>query len=982
VQNNNHFKFYFYTNKIFDQIHNGPQSQQFDAWLEKLRKSISGSETPKNICNIIISPLHSRNTGFLSEVSDKVFSDKAIILHTEVDKDFKDTFQSKYLFISNQISSTVNLAEYSREEYIFNFFYVDDTVYSGSAFFRAKSLANALIARSSFAGKDTPKVHVNIFQKVILLVSRMSENSQALYVEDPGSSFCSYIDVPISALRSHGDACVLCNIVKEGFKLSERSATIDIAEKWYSRAISRHPVSADALENNKDLENNEKAKKAYFRFLAACRAHSLLNTCNDTNEAYETIVFLIKYSKEQDKDNAYEWLISFLKVLSRPFLSFRKSTREAVFKLLLKLTEEALGRSNDKEIQKMLEVVPSPKKSNFIYFLIKRLSKMGSNYMLRSSVYRVIAEHLPDPKADFIMGAKQIIESSGDETKSMWLESLLINKKEPKEAESDADERKDAVYSTDSIDLDLSIYIENTRIMYEGIQKLYDIKNKPGGDSKFHLKDLEIYYLKYFMDMLKLNRIEPERIPEICGCVVKLHGMLRATHDQSSGASSDSPIKFYERLCSEFKVLSNADRVDMFGNPKKEKGKSAKYLIASSRDENLPDPGKALSFLDTPEGSLKLRSFCINQRDEDKITAYCVFDGIELAGDARRSYEQQSTNLLEENYLPELIDTVIVMLSYPNSGNETMLKIGGFPLNVVFGLRAVLVFRHDLVRRLAVDFQNNMFQMRRVYENFRAQIRKARSWGHTDDRELMQLIHQLADCSEEEDKYRIDTLELLINIYIGRLNIRLLQADVDNNDPDIRKTKTGINLQPFFGFPIFGESKMVDNLLRILHSEKRFKIIYQKEIGNKEYCLPDAVHNWPVRPCGSDNMVPIYIEMLMILLNIINSASKHGAVEEGKCLEIDISTCPDDSHSFYWLEITNRFNSSDVDGFIAHVQKCLLREQDAAGISLAVIYEYMKNAYGKEGIDVSSFVKVDKTEQRFKVRLPVLGMPVKKKDGG
>jgi hypothetical protein len=1001
VQDNNHFQFYFYTHKIFDHIHNGPQSQKFDAWLKELRKSISGSETAKNICNIIISPLHSTNTGFLSEVSDKVFSDKAIILHTEIDKDFKDTFQSKYLFISNQISSAVNLAERFGEEYTFNFFYVDDTVYGGSTFFRAKSLANALIVHSSFSEKDTPKVHINIFRKVILLVSRLSENSKALYVKDPGSSFYSYINVPISALRSHGDACVLCNIVKDGFEISKRSATIDIAEKWYSRAISRLPVKADALENDEDLknkkelENKEKTKKTYLRFLAACRAHSLLNKCNDTKEAYETIVFLIKYSKEQDEVNAYKWLLSFLKVLSRPFLSFRKSTREAVFTLLLKLTEKSLDRpsDNDKEIQELFEMVPLSEEADFIYLLIKRLSKMGSNYMLRCGVYSDITkrleylehrEHREHLKrfsgfdTDFIMGAKQIIESSGDETKSMWLESLLIRKKEPNDDELGDAGKKDPVYSAN---LDLSLYIENTRIMYEGIRKLFDIKSKLGKDSRFSPANLEIYYLKYFIEMLELNGIKKdERAPEICDCMAKLYRMLRATHDHSFG---ESPIEFYESLCLEFKTLSNADRVDMFGASKKKKDKSVKYQIASSCDKNPLDPGKVLSFLDKFPDHLTLPSFYIEPQDGDKIIAYCVFNGITLSEkDAKKSYEKQRLNLSEEDSLPQLTDTVVVMLSYSNSETKNIPKIGNIPLNVAFGLRAVLVFRHDLVKRLAVDFQNNMFQMRRVHENFRAQIRKARSWGHTDDRELIELTHQLAGCSGEEDKYRIDTLKLLINIYIGRLNIRLLQADVDNNDPDIRKTKTGINLQPFFGYPVFGESKMVDNLLRMLHSEKRFKIIYEKKISDNEYCLPDAVHKWPVRLCGSDNMVLFYIEMLMILLNIINSALKFGDMNGEDYLEIDISTCPDVSHTFYWLEITNRLDSLDVEGVEERVHNCLRREPDADGISLAVIYEYMKNAYGEEGIDELSFVEVDKTAQRFKVRLPILGMPIEKKDGG
>jgi hypothetical protein len=972
VQDNNHFQFYFYTHKIFDQIHNDRQSQQFDAWLKELRESISGSETMKNICNIIISPLHSTNTGFLSEVSDKVFSDKAIILHTEVDKDFKDTFQSKYLFISNQISSAVKLAEHFKEEYTFNFFYVDDTVYSGSTFFRAKSLANALIARSSFAGKDTAKVHINIFHKVILLVSRLSENSKALYVEDPGSHFCSYIDVPISALRSHGDACVLCNIVKEGFRLSKQSATKDIAEKWYSRAISRLPVAADSLENNEDSESSEKVQKKYFRFLAVCRAHSRLNKCNDTREAYETIVSLINDSIKQDKDYAYEWLISFLKVLSRPFLSFRKSTMEAVFTLLLKLTEESLNRSHDKKIQKLLKMVPPLETSNFIYFLIKRLSKMGSNYMIRIGVYSAIAEHLPDPITDFIMGAKQIIESSGDETKSMWLESLLIHKKEPNATGPAAAARKDAVYSDD---LDLSIYIENTRIIYEGIRKLSDIKNQLRKNSKFSPEDLEIYYLKYFKEMLELNGIEKLERIKVCDCMVKLDGMLRA--------SSDSPITFYKSLCSEFKTLSNADRVDMFGESRNGDGVSIKYLIASSCGENPLDPRKALSFLDESPVSLTLGSFYIKpHEDGGEIIVYCVFNGIKLADDAKKSYERHRLGLSEENSLPQLTDTVIVMLSYPDSETETTPRIGKIPLNVAFGLRAVLVFRHDLVKRLSIDFQNKMFQDLRVYEDFSEQIRKARSWTHTDDSELTDLTLRLADGHEEGDKYRIDTLRLLVNSYIGRLNIRLLQADMDNNkNKDINEPKTGINLQPFWNFPVFGESKIVDNLLRILHCEKRFKIIYEKKIGDKEYCLPDAVHNWPVRLRSSDNKVPFYIEMLMILLNVINSALKFGAVEEGECLEIDISTCADDSHLFYWLEITNRLDPLDVDGVEASVHNSLCREPDADGISLAVIYEYMKNAY-EQGIDESSLVKVDKTARRFKVRLPVLGMPVEKGDGG
>ena len=157
-----------------------------------------------------------------------------------------------------------------------------------------------------------------------------------------------------------------------------------------------------------------------------------------------------------DEEERREFFFSYLKVISRPFLIFHKTVKEAVLDMLLVLMERCLGRGME-EIKDSLSGLEDKqylceepvygtlsslaehagqivrgREADYLKILISQLTELKSNYTLRMEKMDAIldkvhtltngdeAEEL-EFYAFYLMQIKRLTSISSDTSKSLWL---------------------------------------------------------------------------------------------------------------------------------------------------------------------------------------------------------------------------------------------------------------------------------------------------------------------------------------------------------------------------------------------------------------------------------------------------------------------------------------------------------------------------------------------------------------------------------
>ncbi len=483
-RNGNHFNYYFQTEQFFRQ-----NKDLISEWLKNIR-FVDNAENDIIVFNILVSPQHYSNNGFVVEVNRNVFHNASLVLNIEVNKEFRSNIKAKY---SNLLLLYNNLEKCGRKAEI-RFHYVDDSIISGATFYRAKS-----IIRSIFPKQLGQVVKVKVFASVILLLNRTSSFSKMNYQE---INFYSYVNLQISSLRTQEDACILCNIVKDAQTMEEMSSTEAMSRYWGKR--KRYHRCKNIREINPSEISEEKRERAERRLVCSHRANQVLNekihNWGDISEIKSCIITEL-LCKGSGKMKA-EWQLSYIKILSRPFFSFSSGIRKAIFEIMLQMLDYMLGddllKQEKPELEKLLNDIDRLKKRKdyrmlYVLFLtlIKRLSDLGSTFIIRKDNIRRILEYYKtiekgDYKKDFRLKyracIKKLISLSGDEIKATWLEYLLINEKEysdtvQMEIESDISNEIKDFYDR--------LYMENTRVFRDA---LWDLTKEKRNEIEMRLK--------------------------------------------------------------------------------------------------------------------------------------------------------------------------------------------------------------------------------------------------------------------------------------------------------------------------------------------------------------------------------------------------------------------------------------------------------------------------------------------------------------
>ncbi len=500
-RNENHFLYYFKTENICIKQKDSIQSS-LKAWKEEQREE--GLQY-----NIIVSPMHYSNAGFVELVNNVVFSGNAILLRVDFDKEYRCNAYTKYSYLRSYVKQ---LKEMNSGGTVC-VHYVDDAIISGRTFQRAKSLMNSIL---NISNDVSDSIEIKVFDKVFVLVDRNSTESRNQYVSNSKHDFYAFVTINISSLRNYGDSCVYCNLKKEADLLFDTSSTKWIADYWEHCAEKFQLYS---LEEYNEINKQPDQEKHFRRLFCTHMAQYVLNEQYHGNNNVEAIYLILQLlntdyeSRELDK---YEYFLSYLKCISRPFLVFKKAIKEAVFDVMLVLLDAIIC---NKKIRKVIREVEKDKpylkeqklirqfnrldknilknsslsdidRKDLVRLSMKQLTELKSNYIIRPEKMEAIFKFMQGEdkekfEKDYLTLIDRLVGASSDTNKSIWLDDHIITNH----------------FQYVPEDFRVWVILENTRAFRDGIEKFYkQFDEENGTEKKFRkvvdrrIQELEAQY--------------------------------------------------------------------------------------------------------------------------------------------------------------------------------------------------------------------------------------------------------------------------------------------------------------------------------------------------------------------------------------------------------------------------------------------------------------------------------------------------------
>ena len=449
----NHFLYYFKTDELFLKHKN-----EIIEWLTDIFRVMS---VDMNEYHILFCPSHFSNAGFMEYINRIVFHEAAMVIRVDVDKEYRGNICTKY----SNLALLIRLLDEDKGGAV-KLYYVDDCIITGRTFFRAKSLVSSIINLYRRKGKNTD---IRIFEKIFVLLDRNSDQSRLQYIGCQDSQcdntelltkrFFAFRTIKISSMRNHGDSCTLCQLQRESDILRRSSATRQMAEYWEkeSEKFDVKPLRG-IREKGSGASTDDMGEKPFRRMFCCHMATVTLSAQKHGNKKdiaekclLELLVTDYNGRKQgQGQDAAFEYFLSYLKILSRPFLVFDKTVKEVVFDVLLILAEHLLkerpggcrniwdGTSkeylnqNEKEMQDVLDIVTNDftkvQRLNLMKVLMKQLTEMKGNYFIRwqniAAMTRFASGYTESEQESlyerFLQQTKKLLGVSSDTSKSAW----------------------------------------------------------------------------------------------------------------------------------------------------------------------------------------------------------------------------------------------------------------------------------------------------------------------------------------------------------------------------------------------------------------------------------------------------------------------------------------------------------------------------------------------------------------------------------
>lgn len=449
---NSHFSHYIQTNNLLNCV---LENGKFAQWAEEVRNFLGIGSDEK--INIIVAPSHISNQRFPIEINKEIFCGKAHIISVNALKVYRSNFEaefSNYSLLLNTLLVRLAESKWTLHDCV-RFVYVDDTINTGSTYARIKSLIRNFF---HVTAADSPNGHLD-FDAIITMVDRHSQSSLRDYIDDP-KRFISLFRINVPAVRTNGDSCTLCKR-ESADKALEFYAALDTTAEMCAERRSAHSIMeiSDAKKKFAEISKEDGARYRLLqqrhmrRFEAENKLWNIVRGIetehykqdNDgelsfLRKLYESIAESIfgelnKLDRDEDK---IEYLISFLKVLSRPFLSFRPFVATVAIAILRGVCDNLLNNrflmaQNDSRIFVALQASEISERSfsvdvscepgrkmqliNLLIVCLSGLSGLNSTYILDTekiiksvNFYNVLGcgdsiyDKLPQRKEDILSG--------------------------------------------------------------------------------------------------------------------------------------------------------------------------------------------------------------------------------------------------------------------------------------------------------------------------------------------------------------------------------------------------------------------------------------------------------------------------------------------------------------------------------------------------------------------------------------------------
>lgn len=982
-RNGNHFNYYFETERLWE---NEGIKANVEEWLRIQGNNLFGKKEHK-VYDIIVAPLHYSNTVFVEEVNNCLFSNAALVLHFDADREFRMNVMAKY----SSIQQLYDNLHKSNEKAEINYHYIDDTIVSGRTYQRMKSLIGSLIRPEAESS-----VEINLFKSVVLLLNRMSKSSMKDYIDDL-NYFMAYFNLGISSMRVNSDACILCKKYNEWNKLSEQASLNEVYTFWQNKSsnIVCTPVEKLDHSNGHSLGGPnyvEHPERAIQYMIASHRAKILL----DEICAYENEDGIIRNIVEKlfpERVYPPDELIAMLKILCRPFMTFRREEKEAVFKLMLVMLEALLKAQipeGDDKLNRLLRGIHSDRNIHvkIVQMLINCLAELESNAIIRKrNMERILAfageyragEEYEEFTSNYLNRIKQLTGQSKDYTKGLYLEYILLYGEEY--GNIDGSNMNMPVLKRENREASFyrKLYLENTKLANYGIEYLADcfwgIKDYTQDNVKQILNGN--YYFDNFIQYLAFHKVvnmdEKASVESFVSQAEfdKLVGMVRFE-------------LFYQRIFGR-KKISGLEDTDPEDDVSGEKG--AEEIRHNIQDKFV----EMIEYLKAASGASDGEIIVPYKKDNEYTDGSLKYIALNMGkGSAIRALENDEQELLDFMRKDRKFegDTYAIcshggkgkwvlfkFYDKTGAGNNAMVIYMLFPFEtedmgeLLHAVKNILIFRRKIwnIFNLSSDallqsLSNNLF--------YKQQMLKSRSVGHmefSDSLEQLEYVCEIVNNDAYTNKSAQDKelitkhFELVVNNLIGFMNAQLLGGKgAEYTDP----------CPPEICFELFWEKH--DYVFKAL--ERAWKLTIRLDYAHKGDCR--------IRPVETmDKMIPSQKVLLIMFLAIFQNIRKHCEtdVQEIECgVYIEQATFADGERPC--LCIKNRIPPEGKQYIEKMISPGAYRVTN--GISLAVIFDICRSYYPETRYSDIFCVPEGEQEEKhhensgknleFVVKLPIL----------
>jgi len=892
VRGKNHFQYYINTQELFYMS----QKDIMD-WLKGL-KSVVHSDNSK--LNIIFVPEHNTNVGFAQFVNIYCFNGTAEVISINIDKEYRTNFICEHKAIKATIKILLDSwkADYS-ENCPIKFYFVDDSIITGSTFIRANDLLLSLLPEDKIKYFST-----NIFTKIFVLVDRLSFNSKNAYVKEPMNNFHTFMHIDISSMRTNGDSCVCCKLKSEAEKLFAKSSTKKLAEYWYNKIKKRNSVHFDDngendrqaalrllishiaynyLFNNPSFTEEELINKLYDIFL-----NNEVNVINKEPSLFDDILYdsiLIDEIKKQD--SLINRISLLTKILSRPYFSFDSKYKQAILSYLIKLAGDIFKNNNDNKIVKFLQKESDEEKQAFLLnVVLESLSDLRSTFYLRKETIENIALYIEKLNIDdkcvenfygcFEALIHSAIDCGNDETKPLWFEYLLLFGDEYN-IKFDSNSAFKSLYSsftfngkklnkTENIFKKFcdELFLMNSSILFKGIEMSKNTEKK---------KDVTKQEFDYFMNnWIKFREIDKTEVEiSIIDKEIELFNAINDLNEHNNTSIEKSLNDKYKRV------------FDKLTDTLKEKYRNTVFdisyaLLTLYAQHTNDEAGNKMTISDfdiismtgdnqiSPENSLKkyrIKEFICKEIENDDLQEW----GYKIFYEKEEDWNENINKIaiffdnpkdrnkkLEYYSKRELKNITPVYLYIEYKLNDNISMEDDKEKYSLLILRDILMYRNRFMRALESDFSSEIFGQyahKRDEANLIAH-EKALSHATTSDdaTEFKIITGKLTDNNVMLNEYKLLLIifKSYVNRQIGKLycrNFNLVLTENENATPLYIKrdgsydtsSREAFMYEPIENLSSIKEDNRYERIKKIVDIEILNDNVFTKKLyENKEHC--------------------------------------------------------------------------------------------------------------------------------------------------